>query len=226
MQPTRSLLNVLAGFALLTSCGCSAGRAPSRVSPPPEPPHVLAPVTPAAADHAVQPAPAPTDGWAYWQVEEGEAETVLVAVVRSGRRIQTHEAPLRRSPPGEGPGTFVSGSMGIGHGTSPNGKRFAVYDSFAVTGDPGPDVTLSLSSTRSGWTGVGHNARGFRQRLTVPVGRPSERRLSEDATLMVSFREPKRVPRVPEPEPAWEQELARERGDPSAVPLPPPWGAD
>src|SRR5688500_4396448 len=99
MEPTRRLINVLAAFALLTSCGCSAGKAPPRVSPPSEPPPVFGPVTPAAADHAAQPAPAPSKGWVYWQVDEGEADTVLVAVVSSARGTQKFDVPLKRYAP-------------------------------------------------------------------------------------------------------------------------------
>jgi hypothetical protein len=172
----------------------------------------------------VRRAPAPSASFLYWQVDEDEAETVLVAVIKSSRGSDTREIPLKSYPPGEWPPGFVSESAGVLHGTSPNGRKFAVYESFAVDDDPSPGVTLRLSSVPGGLLGLGFAAGGYRTRLTVPLGRHSEHRLSEDATLVVSFREPKRAPPAG---PSWERELEleRERDDGDRVPLPPPWGA-
>jgi hypothetical protein len=226
MDPTRRLLNLLTASALIASCGCSAGRVPPRVSPPSETPPVLAPVTPATAYPPVQPAPDSTHGWAYWQVDEGEADTVLVAVIRSARGTRKHDVPLKRYPPREQPGEIVVESTGITHGFLPSGGTICVHDSFAVADDPSPGVTIRLSSVRGGFLRLVSSAGDFRKRLTVPVGRPSEHRLSEDAALIISFRDPRHVPNAPHVEPEWEQELVREREDRATVPLPPPWGAD
>jgi hypothetical protein len=223
---TCHLLKLGTAFVLLTACGCSAERVtPPRIPATPETPPMLAPATP-AADHPVQPPAAPADPWVYWHVDEGEADTVLVAVVSSGHGTRKHDVPLKRLPPRERPGEIVVEVRGITHGRLPDRDAICVHDSFAVADDPAPGVTVRLSSTspRGGLLGLLFNAGGFNRRLTLPVGRPSEHRLSADATLAVSFREPKRVPVVPRVEPEWEKELARQRDDAATVPLPPAWG--
>lgn len=205
---TRPLLTLLSALSLLAS-GCSGGRSKTpQALAPPEPPPALEAVAPATTDLPAQPTSAPADAWVYWLVDEGDAETVLMAVVRSGSGTREYEVPLKRYHPNEPPEDL---------------NLIGLDDSVTVADDPGPAVTVQAPSVRGGLLEFLFNLCGSRRRLTVPVDRPSEHRLSEDATLFVSFREPKRVPHA---EPEWERELAREREDPATGPLPPPWGGD
>ena len=207
----RRLLNLVDALLLVLAAGCAAREpAASRVSPRAERP--VAPLVRTAA------APAQED--LYWEVDEGEAETVLVATVRSGRGVYTRDVPLRRYPPGQYPREpFIAPTTG-----SADGESFEDRVSLAVVDDATPGVMvrvrLRAASLAQFLLGAGWVSCYF----TIPVGLPSEFQLPEDATLSVRFRPPAvhdaEATTGPQP---WERRLEADRSESDDVPIPPAW---
>ena len=201
-------LNLLTLLALLT--GCSATRTLG--------PDSARAVTRDAASPPAAPAARPPRGPAsgvrvYWQCDEAEADTVLVATVISADATESFDLPLKTYPLGEVPTVYVYASQGVRDAT-----RYALHYWLSVDDNASEGVTLRVSVHRVG--GVIEtlfNTGGARRQLTVPADRPSEHRLSDAVTLRVSFRQPRRDPSPLAPGSAgpagltWEQRLEQER---------------